>query len=420
METVEPVSAHRESSAGQRLRIAVYAETFPPDSGGVAAAHYSLANVLRQRHDVRLFAFEDARPSTDDIKRASGNGAQGRILATAAAAFVMRHDRDGSSALSRRIAAVAAAVRKLNADLRSFNPDVIIVPDFCAPSLALNKPAGAATLWVAHHNYKRFEKYPLVRTGGWYDNFFAHRLEKRALKKCDYAVFPSRYMEGVFRETLDPSLPGSVIHNTVDLSHIRAVKRERVRGDLGLRPESLLVYLPSGGTTAKGARYAFEIVRRLSDNDCVRFFISGPVDPQLKSELAPLVAAGTVIAPGKLAHEKNLEMVAASDIVVSPALVENFSCALLEAQGAGLPCVTFDTGGNAELVVDGETGFVVPYLDVEGLVRESARLLTDAALRQKMSEAAKLQADRICDDRLILDQYETAIAAARNSSAGRE
>ena len=46
------------------------------------------------------------------------------------------------------------------------------------------------------------------------------------------------------------------------------------------------------------------------------------------------------------------------DIFALPSISEGLSIALLEAMAAGLPCVVMDVGGNAEAVVDGETGFV--------------------------------------------------------------
>ncbi|MEO1172570.1 MAG: glycosyltransferase family 4 protein [Myxococcota bacterium] len=66
---------------------------------------------------------------------------------------------------------------------------------------------------------------------------------------------------------------------------------------------------------------------------------------------------------------------------------EALSRSVLEAMGAGLPCVVTDVGGNRELVQDGETGFVVPAEDESLLVSRLDELLGDATLRRTMGRA---------------------------------
>jgi glycosyltransferase involved in cell wall biosynthesis len=68
---------------------------------------------------------------------------------------------------------------------------------------------------------------------------------------------------------------------------------------------------------------------------------------------------------------------------------EGLSNSLIEYAVLGLPVVTFDTGGNREVVVDGETGFLVPEGDVEALADRVCRLLEDGDLRRRMGEAGR-------------------------------
>jgi glycosyltransferase involved in cell wall biosynthesis len=63
--------------------------------------------------------------------------------------------------------------------------------------------------------------------------------------------------------------------------------------------------------------------------------------------------------------------------------------ALLEAMASGLPVVASCIAGNEELVVDGETGYLVPSEDVESLQAALQRLLSDAALREQMGSASR-------------------------------
>jgi glycosyltransferase involved in cell wall biosynthesis len=64
-----------------------------------------------------------------------------------------------------------------------------------------------------------------------------------------------------------------------------------------------------------------------------------------------------------------------------------YPLAALEAASAGVPVVTFDTGGIVELVGDGERGIVVPYPDTEAFAAALARLAGDEPARQALGAA---------------------------------
>jgi glycosyltransferase involved in cell wall biosynthesis len=78
----------------------------------------------------------------------------------------------------------------------------------------------------------------------------------------------------------------------------------------------------------------------------------------------------------------------AMDIFVLPSLSEALSNSLMEAMGCGCCPVASDTGGNPELVQDGETGLLFPVGDAGALADRLARLLDDAGLRRGLAEAA--------------------------------
>ena len=61
----------------------------------------------------------------------------------------------------------------------------------------------------------------------------------------------------------------------------------------------------------------------------------------------------------------------------------------IEAVAAGLPLVASDVGGIPDVVVDGETGLLVPEKDPVALARAFERLASDPALRAKVVAGAK-------------------------------
>jgi len=68
--------------------------------------------------------------------------------------------------------------------------------------------------------------------------------------------------------------------------------------------------------------------------------------------------------------------------------LETFGIAALEGMASGRPVIASRIGGLADVVVDGETGFLVPPGDAEALRQAIERLLADAALRERMGQAA--------------------------------
>ncbi|HSM36305.1 MAG TPA: glycosyltransferase [Longimicrobiales bacterium] len=88
---------------------------------------------------------------------------------------------------------------------------------------------------------------------------------------------------------------------------------------------------------------------------------------------------------------------AAPSVVADDGNAEGLPMTIVEAQACGLPVVGFPSGGSAEGVIEGETGFMLPPRDEEGLAERLTHLLADADARKKMSAAARAHAVRSFD-----------------------
>jgi len=81
---------------------------------------------------------------------------------------------------------------------------------------------------------------------------------------------------------------------------------------------------------------------------------------------------------------------AAMDIAVHCSVEpEPFGRVVIEAMAAGRPVVAYAMGGPKEIVVDGETGLLVPPGDYEALGRATLALLRDPDRRRELGEAAR-------------------------------
>src|SRR5262249_53377113 len=72
-----------------------------------------------------------------------------------------------------------------------------------------------------------------------------------------------------------------------------------------------------------------------------------------------------------------------------PSAFEGMPNAVMEAMLAGLPVVASNIPGNDELVVDGETGFLVPVGDTKAIASRLNRLLDDDVLRSSLGRAGQ-------------------------------
>ena len=107
-------------------------------------------------------------------------------------------------------------------------------------------------------------------------------------------------------------------------------------------------------------------------------------------------------------HDQALlpELLRASDVVVLPSVNESFGQVLVEGMACELPAIAVDRGGPAEIVDDGETGWLVEPDDMAGLERAIVDAASNESERRRRGGLAR---------RAVLDRY-TWNAATRDLS----
>jgi len=113
----------------------------------------------------------------------------------------------------------------------------------------------------------------------------------------------------------------------------------------------------------------------------------GPLENDLKTYAYELGISKKVLFTGS--RDDVPTLLQKMDIFVSSSDYEGLSNAIMEAMAAGLPCVVTDVGGNSELVVDGETGYIVPPNDPDALATKILYLLNDNSLVKKFGYAGQ-------------------------------
>jgi len=96
-----------------------------------------------------------------------------------------------------------------------------------------------------------------------------------------------------------------------------------------------------------------------------------------------------VVFTGYLRGDPLWTAYASADVFVFPSATDTFGNVVLEANAAGLPAIVSGQGGPAELVRDGQTGFVVRAHDAEAFRKAMGRFLDDPGLRERMGREAR-------------------------------
>jgi len=181
-----------------------------------------------------------------------------------------------------------------------------------------------------------------------------------------------------------------------------------VHREFGLSPADVLIGVVSRITRLKGLEYFLAAAPAvLSEIPNAKFLIVGDnsFDPdyreELKRQTAQLGLQEQVIFTGFRLDVPNV--LSSLSLSVLPSVIgEGLSNSLLESMAAGVPVVATNLGGNPEVVVDGETGVLVPPRDPAALARAICRVLHTPGLRDEMSRAGRRRVlTHFSNDRMI-------------------
>ena len=130
----------------------------------------------------------------------------------------------------------------------------------------------------------------------------------------------------------------------------------------------------------------------------------GPERPALEALAAELGLEGRVTFIGRADRPTAVSLFQGCDFFVLPSRMEPQGIVNLEAMAAGKAVIASRVGGVPEIVLDNETGLLVPGDNVPALTGTITRLVADNALRQRLGDAGRERAQAF-DWSAIADQY---------------
>jgi len=186
----------------------------------------------------------------------------------------------------------------------------------------------------------------------------------------------------------------------------------QLRSELGLTADDRVLLVTSRLTPWKGHMTLLEAVARLADRwPRLKLVVVGEVafweadyERQLKQRVAELGLTHQVIWTGFRSDVP--ELLRLCDIFVLPSLREPFGRVIIEAMATGRPVVATKSGGVPEVVVDGQTGLLVPPNDDAVLAAAIETLLIDRKCAQQMGVAGLARARELFSTDRVAQQVQ--------------
>jgi len=202
------------------------------------------------------------------------------------------------------------------------------------------------------------------------------------------------------------------IYNCIQIPSVTQTRTE-IRMSLGFNLDDTLILFVGRICKNKGLMELADAMERVvneSDLAHVKLVVAGSGAGSeydaIKARFAGMEHSRRVTFLGARSDVFNLHKMA--DLFVLPSIFkENLSFSLLEAIAAGTPVIATDYGGNNEVVVNRQTGLLVPHGDAVALAAAIVELCRNDKLRYTLGQAGQEHARKVFPVNKMLDETET-------------
>ena len=267
-------------------------------------------------------------------------------------------------------------------------------------------------LVVTVHSLEPLRPWKREQLGGGYD--FTVWLEKTAIEIADAVIAVSggtkADIERLFNIRADRL---HVIHNGIDLDEYRPVRSTATLKKFGIDAAKPYLLFVGRITRQKGIIHLLNAIEFMDPEFQVVLCAGAPDTPQIGAEMKAAVdeatakRAGIIWIDEMLDKPRVIELYSHAAVFCCPSIYEPFGIINLEAMACETAVVASAVGGIKEVVVDGETGFLVPLdqmtespfelLNPEKFSRDLAakinELMRNETLREKFGRAGRKRAE---------------------------
>ena len=218
------------------------------------------------------------------------------------------------------------------------------------------------------------------------------RLERWAARRTDAFISVCDSLTDQYVEAgIAPRDRFTTVYSGMDVDPFLNPSRSRdeVREQLGLQPDQIAVAKVARLFHLKGHKFLIEAARTVIDR-CpnVRFVLIGDgiLREQFEQRISELGLSEHFILTGLVPPEQIPELVNAAEIVAHTSEWEGLARVHPQALISGKPVVSYDVDGAREVVIPGETGYLLPVEEIAGLADAICELAESPELRIRLGE----------------------------------
>lgn len=217
-----------------------------------------------------------------------------------------------------------------------------------------------------------------------------HSFSQWKYRQVDLFIAASGAIRDILVQDGIPADEIAVVHDGIDVAKVSNLPAVDIHAEHWL-PHGVPVIVNVGALVGhKGQRHLVDampaVVRHVPDAHLV-IFGEGELRQPLERQVKHLSLEKKVLLPGF--REDVLSVVKSGDLFVMSSVTEGLGSAVLDAMAMGMAVVGTTAGGIPEVVIDGETGLLVPPGDHDALARAIVTLLKDPDRRRRMGEAGR-------------------------------
>lgn len=283
------------------------------------------------------------------------------------------------------------AYRKLKEIMRDFQPDIVHTHASKAGTLGRRAARACRVPVVVHtfHGHVFHSYFGKLKTKVFKE------IERNLARKTDAIIAISELQKRELTEVHEicPAEKVSVVPLGFDLDPFRAkrtTEREATRKKFGLLPDEIAVAIVGRLAPIKNHTYFLDVAEAVLErtHQKLKYFIVG--DGPEREAIEDRVAKMNARFPNAIQLTSWITDIgsfnAGMDIVCLTSKNEGTPVSLIEAQAAGIPVVSTEVGGVRDIVLEGETGFVVPLENKEDFIERLYSLVENENIREKMSQ----------------------------------
>lgn len=300
----------------------------------------------------------------------------------------------------------AAALGRLAAAIRDFRPDVLHthLSRVTIGDALLARAVGVNRVVTSVHTNEIYFQHP----------FWSRALRQAGRFGTRYIAISHAVSAALQTYLGVPERKIDVVYYALDLDEF-AAGRATVRAELGAGDDEVLIGTVGRMTEQKGQKYLVEAMPEvLRQFPRARLAIVGHDTGARDALEAQVRSAGLEDRVRLVGYRDDVAAVMSSmDLFVLPSLWEGFGLVLLEAMSLSRPIVATTVDSIPEIVVDGETGFLVPPRDPAALAAAICRMLSDPEMARSMGVAGRRRAETAFSMERMIQETLDVYAATR-------